>query len=177
VAAAERSSRRDLTIVGGDRYPVSVLPDNSSPEEVHVAGELQQSIIVCVWGFVESRDGVPRVVEAHGNVFDTFGAMDLMERALELGMPASRVREYADARLPTGESEEPEWLPFFLDDVDVRGTESLFAEAEHLADAVAGMLDAWNRFRDGDSRMMEALPIRQVRDALGAYERRWNLIR
>ena len=137
----------------------------------------QDSIIVCVWGFIETRNGVPRVAEARANVHDTFAAMDLMERAMELGIPPQEVRESAVVLAATDDRGHVEMRPFFLDDVDLRSTDSLFEEAEDLADAVADMLEAWSRFRDGAPSTMEVEPIRRVRAALATYDRRWNIHR
>jgi hypothetical protein len=51
----------------------------------------------------------------------------------------------------------------------------LFEESENLADAVADMVDAWSRVRETAS--IEMVPIRRVRAALAAYDRRWAIER
>lgn len=142
-----------------------------------MASELQEFITVSFWGFVETRGGVPQVVEARGNVQDTFAAMDLMERALELGIPAHQVRESSAVLSATDSAGDLEVRPFFLEEVEVRGTDSLFTEAEDLADAVADMLDDWDGFEHGETWLGQSEPLRRVRVALAAHDRRWKIER
>jgi hypothetical protein len=62
-----------------------------------------------------------------------------------------------------------------VDEVDLGSSDSLFEESENLADAVADMVDAWSRVRETAS--IEMVPIRRVRAALAAYDRRWAIER
>jgi hypothetical protein len=64
---------------------------------------------------------------------------------------------------------------FLVDEVDLGSSDSLFEESENLADAVADMVDAWSRVRETAS--IEMVPIRRVRAALAAYDRRWAIER
>jgi hypothetical protein len=168
--------RVDLTIVGGDRYPRSDPSLRLLPRRRYVAvSELHGSITICVWGVIETRDGVPRIAEAGANVHDTFAAMDLMERSIELGIPLHEAGQSAAVVTATDHLGRVEVRTFLVDEVDLGSSDSLFEESENLADAVADMVDAWSRVRETAS--IEMVPIRRVRAALAAYDRRWAIER
>ena len=131
----------------------------------------QEVIAICIWGFVETRGRTPEVIEAYANTVEEFAVLDSMDRALEMGFSSADVRSSAPILAGRDDLGDFELRTFVMTNVELRGADSLFFEANDLVDAAWKVLSGTAASDPADDRFQ------QLRATLEAYERRWRIDR
>src|SRR5205814_4082105 len=84
---------REISVREDRHNPTWTRLADASPSRRHAMSTQQESFAVYMWGFIESRDGVPEIVEAHGNTVEEFAVLDSTERAIELAFTPAQTRD------------------------------------------------------------------------------------
>jgi hypothetical protein len=146
------------------------LPTAFLPRKETLMSVQQESIRICVWGFVETRGGVPEVVEATSDLIEEFAVLASTDRALQIGFSAADARRLGPVFEGSDDLGPFELRQFALADVELANSESLFVESNELADRVSDLL--------GDRGKHGFLPtLESLRTALADYDRRWSISR
>lgn len=134
--------------------------------------QAQEYIEIYLWGFIESRDGIPSLVEAYGDLTGDFAVMNSTERALEFGFSPRGASDPTSVLAGSDDHGDFEIRQVWLEDVSVNGTHELFEEANDLADGIADLL---GRLASNDPRT--GIAAKEAERRLALYDQRWGISR